>query len=697
MQGQRRAGARPAEPRTGAGVANRPENSVAWTDVNRDRLVFCLTSFVGHKVTAMLRNNVTYEGLFHSCALDGDLSITLKYARKLASDSNAKSGDIVTTLVIPGKDFLQVSSSELPPPSSLEGVHSRTQRQGFRTDAEISRNKDGTDERELVAWSGGTGEAMSIEETDGRDWNQFDANAEKFQIQSSWNEDLYTTKLDPARISQEKREQADRIAREIEQGTCHADIEDQVDGQDNDGDEEAMFSSVAPIRPELREVAKRPLPQMPQPHYDGSNQLSKARANLQEMKRINALNLEPTLPKEDSARHPRHGGLKEAGRGQRLSGAIVDIKSDIKSDFEQSLELIKKQSSKQGSTAAAAAAAAAGGCSSGQMASWQGQSMMQRKADGGQHQQQQQGGYPGNMDNRVARSRGGLNPNAPAFNFNPQAGEFTPSNSAQNASQPSPTMAKPIAPSPPFHMFKKDNGPRKTVAEMLEPFFQRARMQNPESSAPDWPDAKGPQSYKEVLGVPNQLQRPPMMMAPVAQGNQHPVPMPVPAGPWPQPMGQGSPNDGPQMGPMGGQMGQMQAQPQMMQPGFVVAGPPGGPPMYQQMYAPPGPQGNPGGQNGMQQGQQGGMPQQAVVFNQQGMAGMMANAGQQMAVPMMMGPQGQMAVPKFAVPGGQQMMVMQHVMMAPGQYQQNFMPQQDGGMQQGHQGQMMQQQMYQRG
>lgn len=119
--------------------------------------------------------------------------------------------------------------------------------------------------------------------------------------------------------------------------------------------------------------------------------------------------------------------------------------------------------------------------------------------------------------------------------------------------------------------------------------------------------------------------------------------------------------------------------------------------MYQQMYAPPGPQGNPGGQNGMQQGQQGGMPQQAVVFNQQGMAGMMANAGQQMAVPMMMGPQGQMAVPKFAVPGGQQMMVMQHVMMAPGQYQQNFMPQQDGGMQQGHQGQMMQQQMYQRG
>jgi len=140
--------------------------------------------------------------------------------------------------------------------------------------------------------------------------------------------------------------------------------------------------------------------------------------------------------------------------------------------------------------------------------------------------------------------------------------------------------------------------------------------------------------------------------------------------------------------------------PQMMQQGFVVANaPPGGPPsqMYPQMYAAPGGGGpGPGGHQSV-------MPQQApVVFGQQTM--MAAQTGQSMAMPGGVGP-----VPKFGNQQGQ-MMVMP-VMLAPGQYQPGFVPQQavqqpgqqgppgqpgPPGSQAEGQGPMMQQPMYHR-
>eukprot|EP00435_Cladocopium_sp_Y103_P002805 s929_g1.t1 len=118
-------------------VGGRPDGP----DVNKDRLIFCITSLIGQKVTASLRNNaliserVQYEGMFHSCALDGDYSITLKSARRLFSDTNNRSTE-VPTLLIPGKDFLQVSAMNVPPPSPAEEG-----RKGFATDAEISRTE----------------------------------------------------------------------------------------------------------------------------------------------------------------------------------------------------------------------------------------------------------------------------------------------------------------------------------------------------------------------------------------------------------------------------------------------------------------------------------------------------------------------------------------------------------------------------
>ena len=83
-------------------------------DVNRERLIFCCMSLVGHKVTAKLRNSIIYEGLFHSCSLDGDYSITLRCARQ-TSPEQGHMAKAIGTLVIPGKDFLQISAMNVPP------------------------------------------------------------------------------------------------------------------------------------------------------------------------------------------------------------------------------------------------------------------------------------------------------------------------------------------------------------------------------------------------------------------------------------------------------------------------------------------------------------------------------------------------------------------------------------------------------
>ncbi|CAE7731851.1 atxn2, partial [Symbiodinium microadriaticum] len=178
---------------------------------------------------------VMYEGTFHSCALDSDYSITLKTARRLPSESNNKSGEVIDMLVISGKDFLQVSAMNVPPPSrESEG------RKGFATDAEIS-GRDTESSRDLVPWNadGSYGQELGgLEDghNDGK-WDQFAVNEQKYGVSSTFNEEYYTTPLDKSSIPAEKREEADQIARQIEAGQTHAEVEDRVD-VDGDGDEE---------------------------------------------------------------------------------------------------------------------------------------------------------------------------------------------------------------------------------------------------------------------------------------------------------------------------------------------------------------------------------------------------------------------------------------------------------------------------
>mmetsp|Transcript_139118 Transcript_139118/g.242063 ORF Transcript_139118/g.242063 Transcript_139118/m.242063 type:complete len:764 (-) Transcript_139118:104-2395(-) len=684
-------------------------------DINSERLVFVLAGLVGHRVTAKLRNNVTYEGVFHGCSME-DFSITLKSAQRLTSDGS-DSGEVVSTLVIPGKDFLLIAADDVSCQGAPEfdDATGSTALARFATDSEISQKKAaGGSDRELVPWAPSPGEVHGDEGALGThssgQWDQFQKNEEMFGITTTFNEELYTTKLDPNSISREKREQADRIAREIESGTMAAEAEGALNGED--GDEEAQFSAVAgtgyyrrkdPDVPQLRRAKTEPSGQGSSQANGTEGSSSSALAELSsqvpltketlvqhdsltgvpegdalksehrrqrgiitaqtplrnpmilEMKRINALNLEPALPKLDDKTRNDWINFKQS----QNRNASTPVQGDgLKMEFQQSLEQIqKREASKKQELAAKQEREAA------ESAEAQG-----RKADSG-------GGATSSAA-LVAPSPSGerksgfsFNPQAKEFNFNPQAAAFTPTSAAGSmAPSFSPTNAgggmqaspsgmahpKPTVQAPPFLVnTANDMLLRKSLLDLLDPFFDRSSRESADYAELVWPDASGP-SFHEVLGQPN----PANPMPPVGA---------IPQGggmPWQQQQQQQAPGQMPPSGPApGGQ--QMMGQPGMMVPQGAPGGQPGQ--MYQPMYpAPPGgvPAQRPPNGNVQMQGQQGPM-----VFHNQPQT-MMQQQPSMMPAGMVQVQQGQPGVNMGAVPKFPGQVLINSVM--PGQYQQGF-------------------------
>jgi hypothetical protein len=637
---------------------------------------------------------VVYEGVFHGCALEGDFSITLKSARSLPS-GHSKSGAVIGTLIIPGKDFLQVSAIDVPSPELLEDGNGAVEGGAFATDAEIrAKRGDVIEDRELVAWSGdGDDGGGGINERLDRhgSWGvkeMFAVNEEKFGISTTFDEDLYTTKLDPNSIPREKREEAERIAKEIEKGQNHTDMEDLVD---DDGDEEARFSAVsgtgayknrgssaltgssdaAPSgKARVSAAANRPVSETAAEAAASSNALtipgmakagSQAAAEggdaardyrrqrgmivahspmmhplhnsmISEMKRINALNLEPAVPKLDDKTGNDWINFKQSQTRSKTNPSQGD---SLKKEFEQALEVIQRR---------------------------------ERQGNARQQQPQQDqlvatgsGDASGSRKQEMATSSGTpsnfkFNTNAKEFSFNPSAATFTPTASSSGVAAAAPASHSDSAPAgPPV----KTSGPAFNVQQrnekllkmnldtILDGFARSSHSADTLGKDLSWTEAKGPLSFKEILGQPNptypmgpnsgtmpgQWQQPGIgqMGAPAAQ---------APGQPAGQQMMMPQGNQG-QMGAPGAQGQGQPGAPQMMgqQGGFMMANAPSGQPQpmqFQPMYPAPGSGNAPmrppqGGQQMPQQGQQ------QMVFNQQG--GQMAMpGGQQMGMPSNMVP-----------------------------------------------------------
>ncbi|KAL9232031.1 hypothetical protein vseg_007180 [Gypsophila vaccaria] len=197
---------------------------------SRDRLVYLTTCLIGLHVDVHVKNGSVYSGIFHATNADKDFGIILKMARltkevpfrgkKSGSDSVSKAPS--RTLIIPAHELVQVVAKDVP--ITRDGLSSELQGEGqqdIMLDSYISRSRHVDVGRELEPWIPDEDAPQRLELENifdspwtGRSWDQFKANESLFGVKSTFNEELYTTKLPPR--TRELEEEAKRIAREIE-------------------------------------------------------------------------------------------------------------------------------------------------------------------------------------------------------------------------------------------------------------------------------------------------------------------------------------------------------------------------------------------------------------------------------------------------------------------------------------------------
>ncbi|WJX74618.1 Polyadenylate-binding protein-interacting protein 3 [Trifolium repens] len=235
----------------------------SYESSSHDRLVYVTTSLIGQQVEVQVKNGSIYSGIFHATNTDKDFGIILKMARltKDASLQGQKSGaEFVIKapskiLIIPAEELVQVIAQGVA--VTWDGLPSEPQHDRYQeimVDSLISQSHHAELGRELKPWIPDEDDPQCPELEnifDGhwnRGWDQFETNKTLFGVKSTFNEELYTTKLEKGPRTRELELQALRIAREIEgEETRDLHLAEERGlhlDEDFDIDEETRFSSV---------------------------------------------------------------------------------------------------------------------------------------------------------------------------------------------------------------------------------------------------------------------------------------------------------------------------------------------------------------------------------------------------------------------------------------------------------------------
>ncbi|KAK4269111.1 hypothetical protein QN277_022311 [Acacia crassicarpa] len=234
---------------------------------SRDRLLYIATCLIGQQVEVHVKSGSIYSGIFHAPKTDKDFGIILKMPRLMKDNSirGKRSGVEFAsqappkTLIISGKDLVQIMAKDVaftrydPCGEAHHEMH-----QEIMVDSAISQSRHVDVERELLPWvpDGDDSQCRELENIlDGpwnRGWDQFETNETLFGVKSTFNEELYTTKLEKGPHMRELEKQALRIAREIE-GEETRDLHSAEERglhlhEDFDIDEETRFSSVCRVK-----------------------------------------------------------------------------------------------------------------------------------------------------------------------------------------------------------------------------------------------------------------------------------------------------------------------------------------------------------------------------------------------------------------------------------------------------------------
>jgi len=213
-----------------------------------DRFTFVSLSLIGRSVDVELVSGEVYEGVLHTLNLEEGLGVVLRMARKTRDPKDSAPQRVyIDELVFPGRHVAQVNA---------KGVSNVAGRQGGTfagfSDTEISRAGGGDgNKKNLVAWVPDSAPSASDMTLGGKEdigWDQFAVNKAKFGVESTYDENLYTTRLDTSSMSAQQWAAAAAMAGSIEalpSDNLHVREErGAVSEGGREDDEEARYSAV---------------------------------------------------------------------------------------------------------------------------------------------------------------------------------------------------------------------------------------------------------------------------------------------------------------------------------------------------------------------------------------------------------------------------------------------------------------------
>ncbi|XP_057866084.1 polyadenylate-binding protein-interacting protein 4 isoform X1 [Cryptomeria japonica] len=234
--------------------------------IQHDRFIFSTMLLIGQPVEVQVKDGSIYSGIFYTANTGKDYGIILKMARR-TKDGNVKGATKdafkdstkrapAKELVIFANDLVQVIAKDIPLNGDGAGIgRARDNRHEIVTDSFIAHVHQIEGERELKPWTPDKDgpEDVDLEDTfqntRNRNWDQFETNKCLFGVESTFDEELYTTKLERGPQMRDLERRASLIAREIEKqasGNFHVAEERGVPfaNESEKFDEESKYSSV---------------------------------------------------------------------------------------------------------------------------------------------------------------------------------------------------------------------------------------------------------------------------------------------------------------------------------------------------------------------------------------------------------------------------------------------------------------------
>ena len=189
--------------------------SASENATHRCAFLHFIQSCIGGDVDAELVNGKVVKGYYHTSTpfKDKDFQLVIKATKRGEIDEPAEIG---ATQVFECETFVSfvAATANLKGKSNTGGE--------LQTDGAIQR-KDlshlvDRDLQSASAWLDPSTDT-SLELGSGKKWDQFETNSRLFNVKNTYNEDLYTKKLDLSKMTKDQIRKAERMAREIEGST----------------------------------------------------------------------------------------------------------------------------------------------------------------------------------------------------------------------------------------------------------------------------------------------------------------------------------------------------------------------------------------------------------------------------------------------------------------------------------------------